>query len=69
MYGLGERFSSSFRVKDGKWTIFNRDRGFGIDKGTGDQTYSYFPFYLIREKDNYFHINYFRSSNAMDVIK
>lgn len=23
----------------------------------------------MREKDNYFHINYLRSSNAMDVIK
>lgn len=30
-YGLGERFSKSFRLKEGKWTIFNRDRGNIID--------------------------------------
>lgn len=28
IYGLGERFTSNFRVKDGKWTIFNRDHPF-----------------------------------------
>jgi alpha-glucosidase (family GH31 glycosyl hydrolase) len=40
-----------------------------IDKGTGEQTYGHYPFYLLRERNNLFHINYFRSSNAMDVIK
>jgi hypothetical protein len=28
IYGLGERFSSSFRVKNGKWTLFNKDNPF-----------------------------------------
>lgn len=68
-YGLGERFNQGFRLRDGKWTIFNRDRGQCIDKGTGLQTYGYYPFYLQRESQKYFHINYLRSSNAMDVIK
>ena len=40
-----------------------------IDNGTGLQTYGYFPFYLQRENGKLFHVNYFRSSNAMDVIK
>lgn len=68
-YGLGERFNPSFRLGDGKWTIFNRDRGQVIDRGQGKQTYGYYPFYLQREANRNFHINYFRSSNALDVIK
>jgi len=61
----------SFRKKDGKWTVFNRDRGQCIDRGQGLQTYGYYPFYLLRETGSarLFHINYLRSSNAMDVIK
>ncbi len=31
MAGLGERFNSGFRLKEGKWTIFNRGRGKVID--------------------------------------
>jgi len=69
-YGLGERFNPRFRLNDGKWTIFNRDRGQVIDKGQGLQTYGYYPIYLQREEHaNLFHISYLRSSNAMDVIK
>jgi hypothetical protein len=48
--------------------MFNRDRGGILDKENGHQTYGYFPLYLIREQKGYFHINYLRSSNAMDVI-
>jgi hypothetical protein len=66
---LGERFAANFRVKNGKWTIFNKDHPFEIDYGTGQQTYGYYPYYLNREKDNFFHLTYFRSSNAMDIIK
>ena len=69
IYGIGQRFQEGFRRKDGKWTIFNRDRGKVIDKGTGLQTYGFYPFYLLREKNNLFHINYLRNSNAMDVVK
>jgi alpha-glucosidase (family GH31 glycosyl hydrolase) len=69
IYGIGERFLESFRKKDGKWTVFNRDRGQCIDRGEGLQTYGYYPFYLLKEKGQLFHINYLRSSNAMDVIK
>lgn len=70
VYGIGERFQDSFRKKDGKWTVFNRDRGQVVDHGDGQQTYGYYPFYFLREPHyNLFHINYLRSSNAMDVIK
>jgi alpha-glucosidase (family GH31 glycosyl hydrolase) len=33
------------------------------------QTYGFYPFYLLKERNNLFHINYFRNSNAMDYIK
>lgn len=49
IWGLGERFTTDFRKKVGKWTIFNRDRGQVMDEGTGLQTYGYYPFYLQRE--------------------
>ena len=69
IYGIGERFQESFRRKDGKWTNFNRDHWHTIDRGYGFQTYGYYPFYLLKEGTNASHINYFRSSNAMDTIK
>jgi hypothetical protein len=50
IYGLGERFSNSLRVKNGKWTMFNRDHPFEIDHGTGQQTYGYYPYFLNRGK-------------------
>ena len=68
-YGLGERFNPGFRLRDGKWTMFSRDRGQVIDKGEGKQTYGYYPVYLQMERDEYFHVNYIRSSSPMDVIK
>jgi hypothetical protein len=48
IYGLGERFEQGFRKTEGKWTIFNRDRGQVIDKGEGKQTYGYYPVYFAR---------------------
>jgi len=32
------------------------------------QTYGYYPIYLIRENSGNYHLNYFRSSNALDVV-
>ena len=69
IYGIGERFQESLRRKDGKWTNFNRDHWRTIDTGIGFQTYGYYPFYLLKDTDKASHINYFRSSNAMDTIK
>jgi alpha-glucosidase len=68
VYGFSERFSDSFRIKPGQFTIFNRDRGQTIDNGTGLQTYGYYPVYLVRENSGNFHMNYLRSSNAMDIV-
>ena len=48
--------------------MFPRDRGQMLDKGIGNQTHGYYPIYLQREKAKKFHMNYFRSSNALDVI-
>ena len=48
LYGIGERFHETFRKQDGKWTIFNCDKGHTIDKGKGIQTYGFYPFYLLR---------------------
>jgi len=69
IFGLGERFSTNFRKKDGKWTIFNKAGDQVIDKGTGNNTYGYYPFYLLIDKNHEGHINYIKSTNAMDVIK
>jgi hypothetical protein len=49
--------------------MFSRDRGDIIDQGIGLQTYGYYPIYMMRERQNLFHIAYFRSSNALDAIK
>lgn len=68
LYGFSERFSDSFRIKPGKFTIFNRDRGQVMDRGDGQQTYASFPIYLIRENSGNYHLNYFRNNNAMDII-
>ena len=67
-WGFGERFTDRFRIQTGKYTIFNRDRGMNIDRRQGLQTYGHYPIYLIRDNSSNFHINYFRNSNAMDVI-
>lgn len=67
-WGFGERFSNKFRVQPGKYTVFNRDRGQVIDKQQGLQTYGHYPIYLLRDNSSNFHINYFRNSNAMDII-
>ena len=49
------------------------DRGEQIDHGKGLQTYGSYPMYLLRENSekfsDKFHVNYFRNSNAMDIIK
>lgn len=68
LYGLSERFTSDFRLRPGKWTIFPRDRGQMMDNGIGNQTHGYYPIYLEKESGNNFHMSYFRSSNALDVI-
>lgn len=70
-WGFGERFSSRFRLQTGKYTVFGRDRPDTIDTQSGHQTYGSYPIYLMRDStknSSNYHINYFRNSNAMDVI-
>lgn len=48
---MGERFQKNFDLKDGKWTIYNRDKPWKIDHGSisfSDQTYGHHPVYLAR---------------------
>ena len=50
-WGLGERFQSRFKVTNGSWTIWNRDKPWKIDTGMqtiSDQTYGFQPIYLAR---------------------
>lgn len=68
VYGFSERFTNHFRLQPGKWTIFPRDRGQMMDTGVGKQTHGYYPVYLQKEAQHHFHMSYFRSSNALDVI-
>ena len=48
--------------------MFPRDRGQMMDKGIGNQTHGYYPIYMLREQGSHFHMSYFRSSNALDLI-
>lgn len=68
VWGFGERFSNRFRIQPGKYTVFNRDRGQVVDKQQGLQTYGHYPIYFLRDNSSNYHINYFRNSNAMDII-
>ena len=57
-WGLGERFQRNFRVIDGKWTLWNRDKPWIIDRGmpgVSQQTYGFQPVYLARNNDNKLH--------------
>lgn len=70
-WGLGERFQEKFRVTDGKWTLWNRDKPWKIDRGlTGlsDQTYGFQPLYLARNKQSkLYHLLYFKNTYGMLV--
>jgi hypothetical protein len=55
-------------MKDGTYTIKNRDQAFKIEDGTpGNHLYGYHPVYLFPEESSYFNIILFRSTHAMDV--
>lgn len=69
IFGLGERFSVNLRKYDAKWTVWNRAGDQEIDYGNGNNTYGYYPFYLLIDKLNDGHINYIKSTHAIDVIK
>ena len=53
-------------MKDGMWTVYNRDRPFEIDHGSqgkSAQTYGHQPVYLARNRDNnLFHMVYFKNT-------
>jgi hypothetical protein len=68
-WGMGERFQKNFDLKDGKWTIWNRDKPWKIDKGSlisSDQTYGHHPVYLARERaTRLYHLVYFRNTHGV----
>ena len=66
---------------DGKWTLWNRDKPWKIDRGApsqSDQTYGFQPIYLARNNVNKLHhLVYFKNTfgllvditkNASDLI-
>ena len=65
-WGLGERFQKNFKVIDGKWTLWNRDKPWKIDQGMvgiSDQTYGFQPVYLARNRENKLHhLVYFKNT-------
>lgn len=58
-------------MRDGQWTIWNRDRPAEIDSGSessSKQTYGYQPVYLARSAENkLFHLVYFKNVYPMNV--
>ena len=76
LYGLGERFSDTFALHNGTYTIFNRGMSSKTDSGAGPPTSGYYSASLARDSyhvdrdfaNGNFHINYLRNSNAMDVV-
>jgi alpha-glucosidase (family GH31 glycosyl hydrolase) len=70
-WGLGERFQSKFKITDGKWTLWNRDKPWKIDRGipgTSDQTYGFQPIYLARNTESKkHHLVYFKNTYGLLV--
>ncbi len=69
LFGLGER-TSTFKLKSGIYTLYNKDLYGEIEdgKGQGKNRYGSHPMYLMREKSGKYHINYLRNSYPMDII-
>ena len=70
-WGLGERFQQHFEVRDGHWTIWNRDRPWEIDEGLkhkSGQTYGHQPVYLAKEHQmSSYHMTYFKNTHGLMV--
>lgn len=68
---MGERFQNSFHIKDGLWTLYNRDRPVAIDYGSykqSGQTYGYHPLYLAKSLyENSFHLVYFKTTFGFNL--
>jgi alpha-glucosidase (family GH31 glycosyl hydrolase) len=69
LFGLGER-TTTFRLKSGIYTLYNKDLYGEIEdgKGKGKNRYGSHPMYLMREKTGNYHITYLRNTFPMDVI-
>lgn len=68
---MGERFQSHFAIKDGTWTVWNRDRPWEIDRGFNGksaQTYGHQPVYLARSTYSpNFHLVYFKNTYGFNI--
>lgn len=72
LYGLGER-NEMFSLQNGSYSIWNRVPRYNATNTTENQNYSTNtfgaqPIYLMREKNNSFHMVYLRNFNAMDIV-
>lgn len=68
VWGFGERYSSTFGLQTGKYTLWNKDKGERVDHQQGYQTYGYYPSYLAKSNSGDWYVTHLRNSNAMDVI-
>lgn len=68
---MGERFQKSFALKDGTWTVWNRDRPWEIDSGSSSkstQTYGHQPVYLAKNiYSSDFHLVYFKNTYGFNI--
>lgn len=68
IYGYGER-NYDFKLKNGKYTIWNRDEPKVVETGNGGgNVYGHHPVGLIRDSKGTHSCLFLRNSNAMDVI-
>lgn len=69
LFGIGSR-TTSFKIKSGIYTLYNKDIPGVLEDGSGDgkNRYGSHPMYLMREKSGNYHISYLRNSLPMDVI-
>jgi alpha-glucosidase (family GH31 glycosyl hydrolase) len=68
IFGFGER-TTTFRLKSGIYTIYNKDLYGEVEDGKGENKnrYGAHPMYLMREKSGNYHVNYLRNTYPMDV--
>lgn len=68
IFGLGER-SFDFKLREGIYTLYNRDQ-YGVEENGkgGKNRYGSHPMYLVKDKNNNYHVNYLRNPLPMDVI-
>ena len=68
LFGLGQR-TSSFKIRSGIYTMYNKDNPSKLDFGVGtnNNKYGSHPMYLMKENSGNYFISYLRNSFPMDI--